>query len=103
MNNFDRRTFIKPAAGGVAGLRRAVTQGGAGRIATTRSSENVFLLSGAGANVIAMTGEDGAVMVDGGLAEHSGALLAAVAALSGGGPARAVFKPIGIRSIPAPI
>jgi glyoxylase-like metal-dependent hydrolase (beta-lactamase superfamily II) len=54
--------------------------------------ENLFLLTGAGANVVARTGSDGVVLVDGGLAEHSDDLLRAVADLPGAKPVRTLFN-----------
>jgi len=87
----SRRTFIKTAIGSIAGMSfsrlasgNAFAQAGAARIMTIRLADNLFLLSGAGANVVAMTGSDGVVMVDGGLAEHSADLLQAVSALAPG-------------------
>src|SRR5688500_3127597 len=47
------------------------------RIATTDLG-GVTLLQGAGCNVIAMPGSDGALMIDGGLGANADALLAAV-------------------------
>lgn len=52
------------------------------RISTT-SLGGVTLLEGAGCNVIAMAGEDGALMIDGGLAASADALLAAVRDVTG--------------------
>jgi cyclase len=94
----SRRTFL--AAGAAAILvrggrlsasakatarprRSASREGGqaaqqaAPRISTTDLG-GLTLLQGAGANVLALTGPDGALMIDGGLAEHADALLAAV-------------------------
>jgi glyoxylase-like metal-dependent hydrolase (beta-lactamase superfamily II) len=77
--------------GGVAGLpllARAQT----GRIGVTRFTDTLVLLTGAGANVVAMTGAGGVVMVDGGLAENSAALLDAVAGLAGGARVHTLFN-----------
>src|SRR5262245_15228997 len=75
----NRRSFIKAAIGGIATLQAsALAQTTTARIATSPLSENLVLLTGAGANVLALTGPDGVTMVDGGLAEHSAALLQAV-------------------------
>lgn len=63
-----------------------------GSIATTQLADNVFLLTGAGANVIARTGSDGVLLVDGGLAERSASLAQAVAVLPGGRPIRTLFN-----------
>lgn len=54
--------------------------------------ENLYLLGGAGCNVIVSTGPDGAVLVDGGLAQHAAALARTVAALPNGGPVRILFN-----------
>jgi cyclase len=84
----NRRTFMKAALGGIAGM--SLPQ--AGRIATNRLTDNLVVLAGAGANVVAMTTTDGVVMVDGGPAEYSAAVLAAVAALPGAGRVHTLFN-----------
>jgi len=88
----DRRTFVKAAIGGAALGRSGFGQTPAGKITSTRLGDNLFSFVGAGANVIAMTGADGVVMVDGGLAERSAELLAAVASLPGSGAVRTLFN-----------
>lgn len=50
---------------------------------TTTDLGGLFLLQGAGCNVIAMRGGDGALMIDGGLAANADALLRAVLAATG--------------------
>jgi glyoxylase-like metal-dependent hydrolase (beta-lactamase superfamily II) len=52
------------------------------RISTTDLG-GATLLQGAGCNVIAMRGSDGALMIDGGLAANADALLAAVRSATG--------------------
>jgi cyclase len=84
-----RRTFLKAAAAACA-VPYAFGQGL--KITTTQLGENIYLLSGAGCNVIARTGADGVVMVDGGLAENAEALAQAVAALPNSGPVRTLFN-----------
>lgn len=77
----NRRTFIKSAFAGVGWSflsPRLSAQTAAGTIEATKLSDNLSLYTGAGANVLAMTGPDGVVMVDGGLEEHSAPLLKAV-------------------------
>jgi glyoxylase-like metal-dependent hydrolase (beta-lactamase superfamily II) len=54
--------------------------------------DNLYLLTGAGGNVIARTGADSVVMVDGGFAQNAGALAQAVAALPNSGPVRTLFN-----------
>jgi cyclase len=61
-------------------------------ISTTPLGENLYLLTGAGCNIVANTGAGGVVMVDGGLAQNSDALAQAVAALPKGGPVRTLFN-----------
>lgn len=95
-----RRTFLAAGLGGAAGvslLRPGSAWGlaqsaGAGSITSTPLTDNLFLLSGAGANVVALTAADGVVLVDGGLADHSAALLEAVSALSRGGRVTTLFN-----------
>ena len=83
-----RRTFLKATA---AGLAAPYAFAQAPRVTATGLGDNLFLLSGAGGNVIARTGADGVVLVDGGLAQNAGALAQAVAAL-GSGPVRTLFN-----------
>jgi glyoxylase-like metal-dependent hydrolase (beta-lactamase superfamily II) len=52
-------------------------------VATTELGAGLFLFTGAGCNVLALRGEDGALLVDGGLAANAAALLRAVFAASG--------------------
>jgi glyoxylase-like metal-dependent hydrolase (beta-lactamase superfamily II) len=80
MSILNRRTFIQAAIGSsmAAMPLRTFSQTGAAKIASTPLGDNLIMLTGAGANVIARTGPDGIVMVDGGLSEHSSALLQAV-------------------------
>jgi cyclase len=104
-----RRTFLAASLGGAAGVslprlgsartegtppRRSgsVAQSGSAAIASTRLADNLFLLTGAGANVVALKAADGVVLVDGGLADQSAALLDAVASLSGGARVHTLFN-----------
>jgi len=84
-----RRTFLGAAAAGLA-ARYALAQ--SPKIASSPLGENLYLLEGAGANIVACTGADGVVMVDGGLAQNAAALAQAVAALPKGGPVRTLFN-----------
>jgi glyoxylase-like metal-dependent hydrolase (beta-lactamase superfamily II) len=63
-----------------------------GKISATKLDERLYLLSGAGANIVVHTGSEGVLMVDGGLAQNAAALAQAVAALPGGGPVRTLFN-----------
>jgi cyclase len=84
-----RRTFLKAAA---AGLAAPYAFAQTAKITTAELGENLFLLSGAGENVIAHTGADGVVLVDGGLAQNAALLAQAVAALPKSGPVRTLFN-----------
>jgi cyclase len=85
-----RRTFLKTAA---AGLAAPCAFAQTAKIASTELGDGIFLLGGSGANVIAHTGADGMVLVDGGLAENADALAQAVAALpNGGGRVHTLFN-----------
>jgi cyclase len=92
-----RRTFLKSATAGLAASGFVFAQSPETRtqikITPTPLGENLFLLSGAGCNIVVQTGsQDGVVMVDGGLAENAAALKQAVAALPNGGPVRTLFN-----------
>jgi glyoxylase-like metal-dependent hydrolase (beta-lactamase superfamily II) len=52
-------------------------------ITTTDLADGLFVLQGAGCNVVALRGGDGALMIDGGLAANADALLRAVFAATG--------------------
>lgn len=84
-----RRTFLKTAAAGVV-VPCAFAQ--SSKITAAQLGDNLYLLSGAGENVLALTGADGVVMVDGGLKEHADALAQAVAALPNSSPVRTLFN-----------
>ena len=84
-----RRTFLKAAA---AGLATPYAFAQSKNVTNTQLGENLYLLGGAGANVVALTAGDGVVMVDGGLAQNAAALAQAVAALPGSSPVRTLFN-----------
>lgn len=77
------------AAAGLA-ARSAFAQ--APKIESSQLAENLYLLTGAGESVVAHTGADGVVMVDGGLAQNANALAQAVAALPSSRPVRTLFN-----------
>jgi cyclase len=89
-----RRRFLTAAAAGLAASCAfgQSPQSLQATITTAQLGEDLYLLGGAGANVIAHTGADGVVMVDGGLAQNAAALARAVAALPKGGPVRTLFN-----------
>ncbi len=85
-SRFSRRRFLRAGiqAVGAASLGGALTRGYAAaapqippRISVTDLG-GLILFQGTGCNVIAMRGEDGALMIDGGLAANADALLRAV-------------------------
>lgn len=87
----SRRTFLKAAAAGLA-VPYVFAQNSDVKITNSPLADNLWLLSGAGANIVVRTGSGGVVMVDGGLAQNAKALAQAVAALPGGGPVRTLFN-----------
>ena len=84
----SRRTFLQAAAAGFA----APCVFAQTRITTAQLDRDIYLLGGAGCNVIAQSGTDGVLMVDGGLAQNAAALAQAVAALPNSGPVRTLFN-----------
>jgi glyoxylase-like metal-dependent hydrolase (beta-lactamase superfamily II) len=82
----SRRSFIGATAVTVGGSLFAPfalrAQAGA-QITSTDLGGGLFSFSGAGCNVLALRGEDGALMVDGGLAANADALLRAIYAATG--------------------
>ena len=82
--------FLKTATAGLAVAPYTFAQ--TPKIHTEQLGENLYLLGGAGCNIVARTGADGVVMVDGGLAQNAAALAHAVAALPKSGPVRTLFN-----------
>src|SRR6267154_1615531 len=84
---FSRRRFLRAAVEiGAASLVLAPVLGvraQAGAQITTSDLGGLKLFQGAGSNVLALRGDDGALMVDGGLAANADALLRAVYAATG--------------------
>lgn len=95
-----RRVLQSALLGGVAGvlgipaLRSipAEAQSSGAEVGTQSLGHDLHVLTAAGANVLALTGVDGAVLVDGGSARTSTALLAAAGALPGGGMVHTLFN-----------
>jgi glyoxylase-like metal-dependent hydrolase (beta-lactamase superfamily II) len=81
-NRLSRRQFLQATVGGVlAGGYAFGAQRGAAtpaRITTTDLGNGLTLFQGAGCNVVAMRGDEGALMIDGGLAANADVLLKAV-------------------------
>jgi len=91
----DRRTFIKSAAVGIAGLslRGNLFAQTATDAATLKLSDDLFVLRQPGeANVVVQIDAKGVLLVDGGSAKGSDALLKAVSGLPGAGPVHTLFN-----------
>jgi glyoxylase-like metal-dependent hydrolase (beta-lactamase superfamily II) len=84
----DRREFLKTTVStGIAlaslGLRPALSRDRASPIASSRVNDHVVVLSGAGANCVAVQGPEGVFLIDGGIGEHSADLVQAVLSETG--------------------
>jgi cyclase len=79
------------AAGTAVGFGRVAQAAPRAAIASRQMAPGVWLVTGAGSNVVALAGPDGAVMIDGGLAAHAAALIAHVQA-GGKRPVRTLFN-----------
>ena len=90
MSSPTRRTFLKTATVGLAAVPYTFAQNAS--ISNTQLAENIYLLKGAGCNIIAHTAAEGVVLIDGGLAQNASALAQAVGALPGSGPVRTLFN-----------
>ncbi len=95
-----RRQILKGAIGGAAGIalgapvrRLFAAQTVSDGSSPLRLSDNLFLVRMSGeANVVALTGANGVLLVDGGSASGSDALMKAVANLPGSGPVHTIFN-----------
>jgi cyclase len=102
LGGHTRRHILKTALGGAAGfalgapiLRGAAApwQAAADGGVSERLSDDLFVVRIPGeANVVAQTGPNGVLLVDGASAAGSAALLKAVAALPGAGPVQTLFN-----------
>ena len=88
--NSNRRDFIRTLAAGAASLSLSRAQ--ASPITATKLADNYIHISGAGSNVLLVTGPDGALLVDGGSPEHSAELLKVVAEQAGGRKVQTLFN-----------
>jgi cyclase len=99
----SRRSVLEAAAAAFAGVSfgaPALFLSGASRaqsavdsrIATQRLADDLHVLTAGGVNVVALVGDGGALLVDGGSAAHAESVLRAVAALPGGGPVHTLFN-----------
>jgi glyoxylase-like metal-dependent hydrolase (beta-lactamase superfamily II) len=78
----DRRTFLRVTLSSAAAASLAqwaplpvFAREKAAPLAATKLNDRVSVISGAGANVVAISGPDGALLVDGGLEAHSSELV----------------------------
>ena len=91
----DRRSFLKAAVAGAAGVSlslRAFARPEPEPIVVVPLADNVVQITGAGGNVVAVTGRDGVFLVDSGLEEHSKDLMKAVEKLPGGNHVQALIN-----------
>jgi glyoxylase-like metal-dependent hydrolase (beta-lactamase superfamily II) len=97
----NRRQFLQTLAGGAAGWSLAAaglaglgigTVRAADAFTVTHLTDDLLLISGAGTNVVALSQPEGVVLVDGGDAAHSAALLKTVSQAAGGRPVVAAFN-----------
>lgn len=82
---WTRRDALRAGSLAVAGacLPSLAVRAQGAAIAPTDLGGGLFLLQGAGCNVVALSGDDGALLVDGGLAANADALLRATYAATG--------------------
>jgi glyoxylase-like metal-dependent hydrolase (beta-lactamase superfamily II) len=83
----DRRSFLKAAVAGAAGVSlslRALARSEPEPIVAVPLVDNIVQITGAGGNVVAVTGPDGVLLIDSGVEERSKDLLKAVGKLPGG-------------------
>ncbi|MGC1457587.1 MAG: MBL fold metallo-hydrolase [Steroidobacteraceae bacterium] len=97
----NRRQFLQTLAGGAAGWSlaaaglsglRPATAGTADALTVTHLADDLLLIAGAGANVVALSRPEGVVLVDGGEASHCPALLKAISQATGGRPVVTAFN-----------
>jgi hypothetical protein len=99
--SLTRRLLLKGVVGGAAGLvlgasrsvSAAAPQAVSGTTGVQRLADDLFVLQLPGeANVVAQTSAAGVVLVDGGSAKASGALMKTIGALPGGGQVQTLSK-----------
>jgi len=73
-------------------VKTASAETAATPLAVTKLTDTFLLITGAGANVLAVLGPDGVLMVDGGAPEHSADVLKLIADQSGGKPVQVLFN-----------
>src|ERR1041384_1546620 len=93
------REFLKTALAGVAGASvaslvgpRAFAKSKGEAIAIQPIADSVALVTGAGTNVVLVTGPEGVVVIDGGTAERAGDLLSAIGKFAKGARPGTLFN-----------
>ena len=95
LRSSNRRDFLRTLIGAAAGLslsQQVFAETVSGPIAANRLNDNFALITGAGGNVLAVSGPDGLLMVNGGLAERSADLMKFIADEFKGKPVRTLFN-----------
>jgi len=96
----NRRGFLRlisTSATGITVVQKALVKTAlagtaSAPIAVTRLTDKFLLITGAGANVLAVLGSDGVLMVDGGSPDRSAELLKLIADQSSGKPVQVLFN-----------
>jgi glyoxylase-like metal-dependent hydrolase (beta-lactamase superfamily II) len=91
----DRRSFIRTLVGGAAALSlsgRVSGRESSSPVTATRLSEDLALITGAGANVVVVSAPDGLLMVNGGLPARSAELTKVIANEFGTARIQALFN-----------
>ena len=90
-HSIDRRSFI--GAGLCAAALPSLAFGRAApAFSSTKLHDDIWLIAGAGANVVAVKSRDGVALVDGGLAANSDALLSYIASEFSSRPVNTLFN-----------
>ncbi len=91
----DRREFLRALIGGAAGVTFTYTgwaQGTPEPVKATKLSDRLALMTGDGGNVAVIVGDDGLMMIDGGLPERSNDLVKAIQENVDAHPVRVLFN-----------
>jgi glyoxylase-like metal-dependent hydrolase (beta-lactamase superfamily II) len=91
----QRRDFLKTLLGGTAGISlstKLLAQGAPTPITATKVTDNFILITGAGSNVLVVSGPDGLLLVNSGRPESSAELLKLVSAQGDGKRIQVMFN-----------
>lgn len=92
MNNQNRRRQLLAAMLASPALAVLPDVAFAQALSVTELADRMWLVRGAGANVVVAEGNTGVVVIDGGLREHAKALLAEINRLTGNKPVKVLFN-----------